>query len=82
MSDAEQQVRAVYPQACVTSRPRYKRNGEKWIVFEILPHPFAGKANRPISTACLTPDAAWRSAAAKLTKPQPAPETNQRERRL
>ena len=82
MSEAERQVKATYPTACCTSRVKFKRDGSREHVFEILRTPFPDKANRPVSSACLTPAAAWQSAAMRLAAHHPDHQPNQRERTL
>lgn len=79
---AEQQVKATYPMACCAARQRAKKSGGIQTVYEIIPCPFPGKSNRPISNPCLSTEAAWRSAADRLQKPGANYTANKRERIL
>lgn len=79
---AELLVKATYPSACCAARQRAKKKGGIETVYEILPCPFPGKSNKPIGNACLSTEAAWRSAADRLQKPGSSYVPNKRERIL
>lgn len=82
MTPAEHLVKATYPSACCATRLREKKQGGTQTVYEILPCPFPGKSNKPISNPCLSTEAAWRSAADRLQKPGSSYIPNKRERIL
>lgn len=82
MTPAEHLVKATYPSACCSTRQRAKKQGGIQTVYEILPCPFPGKSNKPIGNACLSTEAAWRSAADRLQKPGENYTANKRERIL